>query len=120
MGRLQDQITLDTLTAVTANRNSGVFNLSGYTSGALYFNFTTVTGTTPTLVPLLQASVDGGTTWAGVPAALQAVVSSITAAGLTVVPFLLPFALSLCRINYTITGTTPVYTGVAVGLLNHP
>jgi hypothetical protein len=120
MGRLQDRITLDSLAAVTASRNSGVFDLSGYTSGAIYWNFTAVSGTTPSLTALLQCSVDGFTTVATVPAGLIAAPAAFTAGGLVVTPFLIPIALGQCRLNYVITGTTPSFTGTIVGVFNHP
>jgi hypothetical protein len=118
MGRLQDQITIDSLAAVTASRNSPNFNMNGYTSGTFYFNLTAVSGTTPTLAPALQASVDG-TNFTTVPTTLLASISNITATGLVIATLLLPAALPICRFAYTVGGTTPSFTGTVVGIFNH-
>jgi hypothetical protein len=117
MGLIQDQITLATLAAVTATGNSAVFDLSGYKSGALYFNITTASGTTPSLTPALQATIDG-TNFTAVPTSVLAAVTAITAVGLSVVSFIVPLGLAKCRFAYTVSGTTPSFSGTITGILN--
>jgi hypothetical protein len=120
MGLVQDQLTLATLSAVSASGQTGTFNLSGYKSGMLILNLTAVTGTTPVLTPTLQASLDGATAWTNVPTSLFAgfAATSGTGAQAQWLPFLLPLGLGNCRLSYTISGTTPSFTGTLVGILN--
>jgi hypothetical protein len=121
MGLKQDQITLVSISALAATVNSPTFNLSGYTSGGLYLNLPTISGTTPILTPVLQTSIDG-TNWFTVPAGSFAgfAATSGTTAQAQYVPFLIAIGLALCRFQLTVSGTTPSFTGSIVGILNHP
>jgi hypothetical protein len=122
MGLVQDQLTLATLAGVTASGNSGTFDLSGYKSGSLWLNFTAVTGTTPVFTGTLQTSIDG-TNFIAVPSSLFGTGGAFAAtsgasAQVQMLPFLLPLGLGKCRLSYVISGTTPVFTGTLVGVLN--
>jgi hypothetical protein len=119
MGLIQDQITLATFAGVTATGNSGTFDLSGYKSGSLWLNFTAVTGTTPVFTGTFQTSIDG-TSFVNVPTTLMAAFAATSGASAQVqmLPFLLPVGLGKCRMAYVISGTTPVFTGALVGILN--
>jgi hypothetical protein len=118
MGRLQDQITLDSFAALAATANGAVFNLSGYTAGSIYCVCSAV-GTTPTLSATLQTTIDG-TNWIQVPTGVIPVITGPTSIGTTIGSFLVPFGLGKCRFAYTVGGGAPLYTGQMVGILNHP
>ena len=94
--------------------------VTNYNAKALliHFKITAVSGTSPTIVPKLQWSPDGGTVWLDVPGAAFATLSAVSdnvmqvgpeviAAANAAVNFPLPRNL---RMYYTIGGTTPSIT----------
>lgn len=113
MGRLQDQITLATLAAQSANFTGNVVDLSGYTSGTIFIN-TTVAGTTFT--PDLQMTVDG-TNFLTVPTALLTARAAITATGL--VAYVLTNGSGIGKVRFVGTAFTGAFTANVVGILNH-
>ena len=105
----------------TATGVGSSFGASDWVRGFMYVVFGTVTGTTPTFLPYLQVSPDNGTTWIGASGAASAglvnstgvdtgtAVTAISAAtaGTAIIPINSGFPGSLCRVAYTIGGTTP-------------
>lgn len=98
---------LDASAAHTSTFNSATFNSNAASGIVIEVNVSARSGTTPTLDVNLQDSPDGGTTWNTVSSLTQ-----ITATGVGVKRLNLrdtPVA-DLCRLNYTIGGTTPSFT----------
>lgn len=92
--------------AITASGQSAAWvNDAIQGSVVVDINATAVTGTTPSLTVQLQASDDGGTTWYNVGAAS----SALTAAGQLRLAST-PVLEGMCRLNYTVSGTTPSFT----------
>ena len=114
MGRLQDQVTLGTLTAQSTNFTGTAFNFSSYTGGSILVN-TTVAGTTMT--PDVQTSLDG-TNWVTIPTSALTARAAITAAGLVVYVFTPGVAFPLIR--FIATTFTGAFTASVVGIFNHP
>ncbi len=99
-------------TAVTATGNSTGVAFAGCPEAIVIIDYTAVTGTTPSLTPVIKTSPDGGTTWAA--ATVGAALAAVTAAGRTVTRVLnLGGSQQQLRINYTVSGTTPSFTFVA-------
>jgi hypothetical protein len=113
MGRLQDQITVATMTAQSSNFAGSVLDLSGYTSGAFYIN-TTVAGTT--FLPVFQMTLDG-TNFLTIPSSILATPAAVTAVGLTAYPFLVPIGIG--KFKFTATTFTGAFTASVVGIFNH-
>lgn len=67
MGLVSDTVTLLSSGNHSAASGTGTaVDFSGYRSGIMYVNLTTLSGgTSPTVMVYLQVSNDGGTTWAG-------------------------------------------------------
>ena len=114
MGRLQDRLTVATLSAQSTNFTGTTLDLSGYTSGVFYIN-TTVAGTTYT--PDFQTTLDG-TNFLSIPTALLTARAALTAVGLTAYVLTPGVALGLCR--FVATAFTGAFTANVVGILNHP
>jgi len=126
VGLIVDQFTLQTFTAQgAATVNSATFDLSGYKSGLIVANMT-VAGGTPTMQINLQTTVDNvnwvqvpgpwwATNFAG-PVAVGAT-AQVVGAGASGLSGGF-FALTKCRLNIVVAGTTPSYTGTIVGIFS--
>jgi hypothetical protein len=114
MGRLQDQVTLGTLTAQSSNFTGSSFTFSGYTGGSILVN-TTTAGTTMT--PDVQTSLDG-TNWLTIPTSVLTARAAITATGLAVYVFTPGVAFPFIR--FIATAFTGAFTAAVVGIFNHP
>lgn len=116
MGLKSDIFPIVSASTVTASGNTNTFDLSGYEAYAILVNVTAMSGTSPTFLPFLQVSPDGGTTWYG-----TATVGPVfAAAAMTATGQLYlgngNYAGALARLAFTISGTTPSVTYSAVCL----
>lgn len=105
-------------TAITATGNGTGVALPYCSEAIVIIDTTAVSGTTPSWTPVIQASPDGGVTWA--PATVGAALAAVTAAGRTATRVTgLGGANQQLRIASTVSGTTPSFTAVieAIGLL---
>ena len=105
-------------TAITTTGNSAGVALPDCQEAVVILDYTVVTGTTPSLTPVVQASPDGGATWAA--ATVSAALIAQTAAGRQVAHVTgLGSHTQQLRISSTVSGTTPSFTVVveAIGLL---
>lgn len=92
-------------TAVTANGQSSVQDVSSYKEGILVIDITAVTGTTPTLNIAVQTYDFLSGKWVTVPGVT---VAQQTAVG-TVAVAVTNFGEQM-RLSYTVGGTTPSFT----------
>ena len=125
---LKDSSAVDlSALAKTATFNSEDLNLQGYATFCLILDIGTVSGTSPTLDPKVQMSLDNGTTYLdtfpdGLNSETQAAMAQITASKETVecwrntFPTIAGFATvgtavtPRVRFVFTIGGTTPSFT----------
>lgn len=101
---------------VTATGNSGavkVINTQKVDNLSVILNFTAVTGTTPSLTASVEWSNDGTNF---VAASTPDSFTAITAAGSALKQFTVKGA--YFRVVYTVTGTTPSFTGTASAFVN--
>lgn len=91
--------------AITASGNTVSTTITAaYDHATVYVNVSAATGTTPSLTPTVQASIDGGTTWTDWQAG-----TAMTAAGSQAIK-LTNFTPALMRVAYAVSGTTPSFT----------
>jgi hypothetical protein len=81
-----------------------------------YLDVTAVSGTTPTLAPVIQTSPDNGTTWFSLATAeMTGQTANITATGQYRTSSVAPIGM-MTRLRMTIGGTTPSFTLVAYAI----
>lgn len=91
--------------ARTASGNTGpLVNYGHFDALRAQLDVAAASGTSPTLVVIIEDSLDGGNTWNAIGTFTQK-----TAAGREVINIPAPFA-PLLRISWTIGGTTPSFT----------
>jgi hypothetical protein len=114
VGLKSDIISLGSGITVTTTGNGTVTaDVSAYEALAVLINTTAASGTTPTFLPFLQFSPDGGTTWFGTATGPVFAAANITAAGQTYIGAGTNYIGGLVRLGYTIGGTTPSFTYTA-------
>lgn len=93
----------------TAGANAAAIDVSKFKEMLIFLAVTVATGTTPSLTVFIDASPDGGVTWAQV-AAFPAVTAANVAGGLiATAPIQLTNFGDTVRVRYAITGTTPSF-----------
>lgn len=91
-------------------------NAANADSVSYYLNVTNVSGTTPTLTPVIQCSPDDGTTWFSLATAeMTGQTASLNATGQYRTTSAVPIGVRT-RLRMTITGTTPSFTLVAYAI----
>lgn len=104
MGRLSDSVVLASSANRTSSGQGTAIDLSGYRSGIIYCDLTTLSGgTTPTVQAYLQVSWDGST-WAGTAGTSPVAAPSQNGTGLAFKVFS-GMVGGLVRPAWTITGT---------------
>ena len=111
------EITLATVTAAAATSNSGTVDTSFLREGAeigrdlrLYFDFTAVTGTAPTLDITVDGVVGAGTHALGAVDEAGAADSFAQVTTTGVVDYVFHNAPKEIKVTWTIGGTTPAFT----------
>lgn len=120
MRRGSGPVTLKASGAETASTNGAAIDIGDAAALYLKVDVTAASGTSPTLVVVIEASFDGGTTWfelgrVGTDYRVGSVgtVANLTAAAATHAAF--PAGGSLVRSRSIIGGTTPSFTYSVVG-----
>lgn len=106
------QLTQISTSTVTATGNSTPVNVGAVATGRTILaaiHVLSVTGTTPSLTAQLASSTTSG----GAYTARGTAGAAITAAGDQLITAAGPFTDTWWRLNYTVSGTTPVFTVVA-------